>query len=57
MQGPNIVAEFTGAVRSMFLYFLLFSALFSKPMGLNFLSTDPGDSSAAKMPFPAVQIL
>ncbi len=26
-------------------------------MGLNFLSAEPGDSSAARIPFPGVQIL
>jgi hypothetical protein len=40
---PEMYSLIDGAVRSMFLYLLLFSALFSSPIGLNFLSTDPGD--------------
>lgn len=43
-------------VKRVYLYFLLFSKVFSTPKGVNFLPMVPSDSSAAKIPFPGVQI-
>ena len=53
---PEMNYSSPGDVSSISLYRLRFSGLFSSPNGLNFLSTEPGDSSAARMPFPGVQI-
>lgn len=46
----------SGVVKRVYLYFLLFSKVFSTLRGKNFLPIVPSDSSAAKIPFPGVQI-
>lgn len=46
----------SGVVNKPYLYFLLFSKLFSTLMVTNFLPIVPSDSSAAKIPFPGVAI-
>lgn len=54
---PEMLFSRSGVVKSISLYFLLFSAVFSTEMLTNFFPMVPSDSSAAKIPFPAVQIL
>lgn len=53
---PEMCFSISGAVNNIYLYLLLFSSLFSTSMETNFFPRVPSDSSAAKIPFPAVQI-
>jgi hypothetical protein len=46
-----------GDSKRIYLYFLLLSAVFSTLMVKNFFPMVPSDSSAARIPFPGVQIL
>jgi hypothetical protein len=53
---PEIYLSRSGVENKSYLYFLLFSKVFSTPRGTNFLPIVPSDSSAAKIPFPAAHI-
>jgi len=56
MMTPEMCFSMSGVVNNISLYFLLFSAVLSRFMVTNFFPTVPSDSSAAKIPFPGVQI-
>lgn len=53
---PEMCFSSSGVVKRSSLYLLLFSKLFSTSMVTNFFPMVPSDSSAAKIPFPGVQI-
>jgi len=53
---PEMFYSKAGVVKSNYLYFLLFSAVFSTLIATNFFPIVPSDSSAAKIPFPGVHI-
>lgn len=54
---PEMYYSIPSVVKSNYLYFYLFTSVFSQLMLVNFFPIVPVDSSAARIPFPAVQIL